>query len=118
MRIEVLPDAEAVAQRGASFFAAEARAAVTARGRLLVAVSGGQTPWQMLRALAQEEVPWDRVHVVQVDECVAPAGHPDRNLTHLMENLLLHASLRLEQIHAVPVEDADLEAAANQYART
>jgi 6-phosphogluconolactonase len=118
MRIEVLADAETVAREAAAFLAAEARAAVAARGRFIVAVSGGHTPWQMLRALANEEVPWDGVHVVQVDERVAPAGDPDRNLTHLRDSLLSHAPLRPDQIHAMPVEDPDLKAAARQYAQT
>src|SRR5437762_2152513 len=72
----------------------------------------------MLRTLADEEVPWDNVHVVQVDERVAPAGHPDRNMTHLRESLLTRVPLRPEQIHAMPVEAADLEAAAKTYSRT
>jgi 6-phosphogluconolactonase len=70
----------------------------------------------MLRALAEEDIPWAGVHVCQVDERVAPDGHPDRNLTHLRESLLHHAPLRPEQIHAMPVETADLQAAATQYA--
>src|SRR5262249_10622151 len=74
-------------------------------------------PWQMLRALAGEEVPWRDVHVVQVDERVAPAGHPDRNLAHLRESLLEHAPLPPEQIHAMPVEAEDLDAAARSYAQ-
>ena len=118
MRIEVLADGEAVAQRAAAFIAAEARAAAAARGPFIMAVSGGHTPWQMLRALADEEVPWPGVHVVQVDERVAPAGDPDRNLTHLRESLLARAPLPPEQIHAMPVEEPDLEAAAAGYART
>jgi 6-phosphogluconolactonase len=118
MKIEALADADAVARAGAAFTAAEARAAVGARGRFIVAFSGGHTPWLMLRALADEPVPWDRVHVVQVDERVAPAGHPDRNLTHLRETLLAHCPLRPEQVHAMPVESADLEAACARYALT
>src|SRR5207245_5743230 len=116
--IEILPDADAVAQKAATIIAADARAAVTARGRFIMAVSGGHTPWQMLRDLAGQEVPWEGVHVVQVDERVAPAGDPDRNLTHLRESLLEHAPLRPEQIHAMPVESPDLEAACKQYAQT
>src|SRR5437899_5020242 len=116
MNIEILPDADAVAQKAATIIAADARAAVTARGRFIMAVSGGHTPWQMLRALAGQDVPWEGVHVVQVDERVAPAGNPDRNLTHLRESLLQHAPLRSEQIHAMPVESPDLEAAAKRYA--
>ena len=97
--------------------AAEAREAVGARGRFVLAVSGGHTPWLMLRALADEDVPWDGVYLFQVDERVAPAGHPDRNWTHLRESLLDHAPLRPDQVHAMPVESPDLEAAAARYAQ-
>jgi 6-phosphogluconolactonase len=118
MKIEIFPDADAVARKGAEIIAAEARAAVKARGRFIIAVSGGHTPWQMLRALATEDVPWEGLNVVQVDERVAPAGDPDRNLTHLYESLLGHAPLRCEQIYAMPVEAPDLETAAERYAET
>lgn len=118
MRIEALADADSVARAGAAFTAAEARAAVAARGRFIVAFSGGHTPWQMLRALADEQMPWAGVHVVQVDERVAPAGDPDRNLTHLRESLLAKCPLRPEQIHPMPVEAADLEAASRRYVLT
>src|SRR5713226_8722084 len=118
MKIKALADADAVARAGAAFTAEEARAAVAARGRFVIAVSGGHTPWMMLRALADEKMPWPAMHVVQVDERVAPAGDPDRNLTHLRESLLAHCPLRLEQVHAMPVESADLESASGRYALT
>ena len=88
MKVEVLDDAPAVASKAAAIIAAEARDAVVERGSFLMAVSGGHTPWQMLRALAGEKVPWEQVQVFQVDERVAPPGDPDRNLTHLRESLL------------------------------
>ena len=118
MKIEVLEDVDAVAEKAAEIIAADARAAVAARGRCVVAVSGGRTPWVMLRALAGQDVPWADVHIVQVDERVAPAGHADRNLTHLRESLLEHAPLRPERIHAMPVESPDLEGAAARYGAT
>jgi 6-phosphogluconolactonase len=118
MNIQVFADADAVAREAAKFIAAEARSAMTARGRFIMAVSGGRTPWQMLRDLAGEKVPWADVHVFQVDERIAPAGDPDRNLTHLRESLLSHAPLRPDQIYAMPVEEKDLEAAAKSYADT
>jgi 6-phosphogluconolactonase len=118
MKIEVLADADSVARRAAAVIAAEARAAEATRGRFVLAVSGGRTPWIMLRALAGEEIPWPSVHVLEVDERIAPAGHPDRNLTRLRESLLAHAPLPPEQLHAMPVEWPDLEAAAADYART
>lgn len=112
IQCDVFADAEVVAREAARFIASQARAAVTERGRFVMAVSGGRTPWQMLRALANEVVPWQAVHVVQVDERLAPEGDPDRNLTHLRESLLSHAPLSPDQIYAMPVEDED-SAAAN-----
>lgn len=118
MKIEVYLDAGSVAREAAKFIGGQARTAVAARRIFTMAVSGGHTPWIMLRELAHEDMPWKAVHVVQVDERVAPAGDPDRNLTHLTESLLSHAPLRPEQIHAMPVESADLEASAARYSQT
>lgn len=116
MRIEVLDDAESVARAAAKMIAGEARSSVAARGLFILAVSGGSTPWQMLRTLAGEEVPWESLHVVQVDERLAPEGHPERNLTHLHASLLEQAPLLPERIHAMPVEANDPEGAAAVYA--
>jgi 6-phosphogluconolactonase len=77
MKIEVLADADSVARKAAAIIAAQARDAVVARGWLSFALSGGHTPWLMLRALAAEDVPWKAAHLAQVDERVAPAGHPE-----------------------------------------
>ena len=118
MTIDVYVDADTVARKAAALIATEARAAVAARGRFVIAFSGGRTPWVMLRALADQDVPWENLHVMQVDERVAPAGHPNRNIVHLRACLLNHTPLRAERIHAMPVEDSDLEVAAAQYAQT
>jgi len=115
--IEILPDAEAVARRAAQVIAHEARQAVAARGRFCFAVSGGHTPWQMLRLLAHESLPWPGVEVFQVDERIAPAGDADRNLTHLRASLA-DAPLPATQLHAMPVEDGEPIAAAQAYAQT
>jgi 6-phosphogluconolactonase len=114
MHVEVLPDPAAVAARAAALVAADARSAVASRGRFTFAVSGGRTPWLMLRALAAEAAPWAAADLFQVDERVAPAGHADRNLTHIGESLAGHGLLA--RVHPMPVEDADLDAAAARYA--
>jgi 6-phosphogluconolactonase len=116
MILEVFDDAASVARAAATRIAADARAAIASRGRFSLAVSGGHTPWIMLRALAGEDVPWASVHLFQVDERIAPAGDPDRNLTHLRESFLQHVPLDPDHIHAMPVEARDLQAAANRYA--
>lgn len=118
MNIDVLPDDHSVARQAAAYIAAEARSAIAARGRFILAVSGGRTPWQMLRALASEDIPWADVQVVQVDERVAPAGDPDRNLTHIQESLLQNSLVSADQIQAMPVAEPDLDAAARAYCST
>ena len=95
---EVLGSAEAVANRAAQVIAALAREAIEARGKFLFAVSGAHTPWVMLRALAAAQIPWPGVRAFQVDERVAPAGHADRNLTHIKDSLLDHAIDRARQV--------------------
>ncbi|MGI9386631.1 MAG: 6-phosphogluconolactonase [Methyloligellaceae bacterium] len=118
MKLRVLSDAESVARSGAAFIAEAAHAAIKDRNKFIFAVSGGRTPWVMLRALASEPLPWDSIHIVQVDERVAPADDPDRNLAHLRESLLSNAPLPPDNIHAMPVEQDDLAAASAEYGRT
>jgi 6-phosphogluconolactonase len=109
--LEVLPDAQAVARRAADVFAEAARETIASRGRFTFAVSGGETPWAMFRALAEEDVSWDHVGIWQVDERVAPDGDPDQNLTSLLPVIPAGADLR-----PMPVTEPDLEAAADRYA--
>jgi 6-phosphogluconolactonase len=118
VEIRALADAAAVAEAGAAFIADSSRSAVETRGAFTLAVSGGQTPRLMLRKLGRQDLPWPRVRVVQVDERVAPAASPDRNLTHLRETLLANSPLPPGNLFPMPVEDSDLVAAASRYART
>src|SRR5690349_18785548 len=83
-----------------------------------MAVSGGRTPWIMLRALANEQLRWDKIHIFQVDERIAPAGDLDRNLTHLRESLVQHVLFPELNLHPMPVEDTNPESGAAQYSRT
>jgi len=118
VNIRVFPDAAAVAEAGADVIADAARTAVGMWGTFTLAVSGGHTPWVMLRALANRDVPWQRVKIVQVDERVAPAKSRDRNIEHLRETLLENAPVAPKNLFAMPVDESDLAAAATRYART
>jgi len=115
MQIEILPTAADVAKAGAEFIARAARSAVAQRGRFVLAVSGGTTPWVMLKELAATDMPWANVHIVQVDERIAPEGHADRNVTQLRESLA-GTPLPMANLHPMPVNDPDLDAAAGRYA--
>ena len=110
--LEILPDAEAVAERGAELVAERAAEAVADHGTFTFAVSGGRTPWAMFAHLAGK-MPWEKVTIFQVDERVAPEGDPDRNLTQLQRSLPPGGAA---DVRAMPVEDDDLERAAADYA--
>jgi 6-phosphogluconolactonase len=114
----VYEDASAVADAASRHIAAVAQACVAARGRFVLAVSGGRTPWAMLARLALLDVPWPAVQLLQVDERVAPDGDADRNLTHLRTSLLDHVPLAPSQVHPMPVGSPDLAAAAREYSAT
>jgi 6-phosphogluconolactonase len=118
LKIEVHADADAVARRAAAWIAGAAMQAIAQRDRFVMALSGGTTPWPMLRVLATETIDWPKVHVVQVDERAAPIDSPDRNLTHLRDALLARVPLPAAQVHPMPVEDDDLAAAAKSYSRS
>jgi 6-phosphogluconolactonase len=114
-QIEILPDAAAVAERAAAYVAERAQAAVADHGRFTFAVSGGRTPWAMFAHLAEEDMPWGQTAIYQVDERVAPDGDPDRNLTGLRGGLPPGGA---PDVRAMPVGAHDLEAAADDYARS
>ncbi len=114
MRIEVAADARLAARLAAHRLADTLRAAVAARGRAAIAVSGGTTPARMLECLASEALPWPDVHVFQVDERIAARDHAARNLGPLLAAFAA-CDIPAAHIHAMPVEAPDADAAARTY---
>jgi 6-phosphogluconolactonase len=110
--LEVLDDADAVARRGAELIAEAARDAVAAHGAFAMAASGGHTPWAMYGQIEEQELPWAKTQVFQTDERIAPAGSPERNLTHLIAALSIGAQ---GSLRPMPVNDPDPDAAAERY---
>ena len=121
MKISVFDNDDGVALAAARMIAAEARRAVAERGIFTFAVSGGKTPWTMLKDLASEDLPWLKVHLFQIDERIAPIGDSDRNLTHLYEifrTVEVETPLPLENIHPMPVNLNDPMEGAKEYEQT
>lgn len=111
--LQVLDDAAAVARRGAELIAEAARESVAADGAFAMAASGGRTPWTMYGQLEEQQLPWSESAIFQADERIAPAGSPDRNLTHLVAALSIGAQ---GSLRPMPVNDDDVEGAAGRYA--
>jgi 6-phosphogluconolactonase len=105
IQVRISEDAAAWA---ATSIARRLAGAVRRRGSAALAVSGGSSAPVLLTALAAVDLPWDRVEVWQVDERVAPDGHPDRNANQLAAFPGRH--------HLMPVTARDLRRAAARYA--
>ncbi|MFM8526539.1 MAG: 6-phosphogluconolactonase [bacterium] len=117
-QLEVLPDADAVAARGAEVIAERAGESMSDGAHFNLAASGGRTPWRMYGRLEERDLDWSRISIFQTDERIAPAGSPERNLTHLIAALspLAQASLKPMPVEGGGGSEPDLEAAAERYA--
>lgn len=106
MNLDVYPTKSAAANAAAAAIAQLLAAAVATRGSATIAFSGGRTPAPMVHQLATLPVPWESVHLFQVDERAVPSDDPARNWTQLLP---LAAQIPRAHRHPMPVEvdDAD-----------
>jgi 6-phosphogluconolactonase len=110
----VIVEAAALPAVGARWIAERAVAAVAARGRFDVALSGGTTPRPIYEALAGMELPWPKIHVWFADERCVPPDHHDSNYRMARLALLDHVPAvvhRMEGERDPDVAAADYDAA-------
>ncbi len=103
MDIVVRPTAQAAARAAADKVAEQVADAVARRGQATIAFSGGTTPRLMFGRLATLRLPWQQVHIFQVDERAVPAADPARNWDQLRE---LTDLVPATNQHPMPVESA------------
>ena len=117
MRVEIRRTGDAACGAAADFLALRIQAATDARGVAAIALSGGATPPRMFEEVAKADLPWRQIHVFQVDERLAPDGHPDRNVTGLRDHLVARVALPATNFHPIPVDEPNLADAAERYGR-
>ncbi len=115
MIVEVCDTATAQ-RRAAESLGGAVRAAISARGTCSVAFSRVANTDVLLSVLADSDLPWEHVHVFQVDERVAPDDDLARNMSALRRGLLDHVEIPEKNVHSMPVNLVDLGAAADDYA--
>jgi 6-phosphogluconolactonase len=116
MRLEVTKTAAEAAGVAARLIATVLGIAIGRRTRASIALSGGNSPLPMLKALAREPLDWSAIHVYQVDERVVARGDSARNLGALDEVLVWRGPLPRRNLHPMWVDRADLSGAAGSYA--
>jgi len=117
--VETYPDTEALVVAAGDRLAAEISAAIAARGRAMIVLTGGGTGIGLLKRLGTHDVDWSRVHLFFGDDRYVPRDDDDRNEKQAREALLDHAGIPDGNIHSMPASDdgfgADLDAAARAY---
>ena len=110
----IFPDAPALVAGATDFIVAEAAEAIAARGAFSIALSGGNTPKPVYKALADKPLDWRRIHIFFGDErCVPPDD--DRSNYHMAKAALIdHVAVPPGNIHRMRGED-EPNAAASAY---
>jgi len=100
----------------ADYFVAQAGAAVAARGRFVVALSGGSSPRRLYELLASAEyraqVAWERVYFFFGDERNVPPDAPGSNYRMARLALLDPLGIAPDHVFAYDTRPAPAEAAA------
>jgi 6-phosphogluconolactonase len=118
--LDIYPDADGLATAAAELFAFHAQAAIAARGRFVVALSGGSTPLETYRRLVtlqfSSQTDWLNIHLFWGDERCVPPDHPDSNYGQALRALIEQVPIPAPQVHRVRGELAP-DAAALEYER-
>ncbi len=113
--VAVFSDDDTLMRAEAEHVAKLAHAAIAARGRFLIALSGGSTPGRLYELLARppflEGIDWSRVCVFWGDERCVPPDHAQSNYRMAREALLDRVPIPKENVLRIHGEDEPHRAA-------
>lgn len=117
--VETYPDADALVAATGDRLAATIAAAIAARGRAVIVLTGGGTGIGLLKHLGSHPIDWARVHLFFGDDRYVPIDDDERNEKQAREALLDHVDIPAANIHAMPASDSgfgdDIAHAARAY---
>lgn len=119
MHIAVYPDTNTLSQQAAQFIVRLANESIVTRGRFSIALSGGSTPKVLYGLLGSEpyrdQIDWSKVDIFWSDERCVPPDSADSNYRMAREVLLSRVPLSPQQVHRMPADQPDRDAAAQAY---
>lgn len=86
--------------------------------RCTLVLAGGSTPKPLYEALAQADLPWDRIHCFWGDERYVSPDHPDSNEGMARRAWLDQVPFPADRIHPMPTGSGDPSQDARAYDRT
>ena len=115
--IQILATPADLFHAAAEEFVRVGKAAIAARSRFTVALSGGSTPKSLYSLLPAQHAAfnWDHTFLFFGDERHVPPDHPDSNYRMVKEALLTKLSIPAENVFRVNTENPDAAAAALEY---
>src|SRR6266699_575204 len=112
MQIGIYPDINSLSHEAAQIIVRLANEATVTRGRFSIALSGGSTPKALFGLIATEpylgQIFWP-------DERCVPPDDAESNYAMAKEVLLSKIPIQPRQVHRMPAEKADRDAAAQEY---
>jgi len=121
MDIVVFPDIEKMTYSAADYVVKVAQESIASHGRFTFALSGGTTPRKLYALLATEpyrsQMAWEKVEIFWSDERCVPPDDAESNYHLAQEVLFSKLTLSPSQIHRMPADEADRDAAAEQYSQ-
>lgn len=119
--VQVFPDLEALSDAAANSLAERVSRIVEQRGRISIALEGGETPKALYERLAirfANTLPWSKVHVFWGDERYVSHDDPRSNYRMARLALLDHIEIPSANTHPMPTHFSEPEEAAREYEQT
>ena len=116
--VRVSADVNELSLRAAEATVRTINEAVQTNGSFSLALSGGNTPRTLYRLLSSQFrhlIPWTKVHVFWGDERYVPLDDPHSNYHMARETLLDAVPCPTGNVHPMPTELPDPDAAARDY---
>jgi 6-phosphogluconolactonase len=105
--VEVLPDLPSLINRSQNIVVSLIQEAIAKTDRCTIALAGGSTPKPLYEKLAQQNLPWEKLHIFWSDERYVPADHPDSNQNMARTVWLDHVPIPAANIHPMPTNGND-----------
>lgn len=113
--VEVLPDKPALLARALGVVEDAIRSAIADQGYCSIALAGGSTPKPLYAALAQCDLPWDKLYIFWGDERYVPVDHADSNAGMAKAAWLDQVAIPADQIYLTPTHYPNPADAAADY---
>jgi 6-phosphogluconolactonase len=119
MQISIYPDTNILRREVAQFIVRLASEAIATRGRFTIALSGGSTPKVLYGLLGDEpyrsQIGWAHADIFWSDERCVPPDSEDSNYHLAQQVLLSKISIPDNQVHRMPADRPDHDAASEAY---